>query len=265
MKFAKKIIRAALLIAVVILGQGQAMAQDRPLVVGTGSTFRPFGYLTPDNKHVGFDIDVITAIADAAKFKISIVSTPFGALIPGLNNGDRDIAISAMSITPQRMESVDFSNPYQLAHLVVLAGPSVPETKFSDFKNRRVGVGLGQTADTVVSELFGKTNPNLRRFENTPLLIEELLQGGIDAAVGDVSVMSFYLKSNPDKKLRVIRDAQFKDGYIGIAVKKGNKELLGRINAGLKQIIDNGQYAQIYKKWFDAAAPKLPDAIPKQM
>lgn len=238
-------------------------AQERTLIVGTGSTYRPFGFLTPDNKLIGFDVDVINAVAEAAKLKISIVSTPFGSLIPGLNNGDRDIAISAMTITPQRQESVDFSNPYQLAHLVVLASPSATENRFLDFKNRRVGVGLGQTADTVVSEAFGKTSPNIRRFENTPLLVEELLQGGIDAAIGDVSVMSFYLKSNPDKKLRVIKDAQFKDGYIGIAVKKGNQELLGRINGGLRQIIDNGQYAQIYKKWFDQAAPKLSDLTPK--
>lgn len=248
---------------VTALSASCVIAQERTLIVGTGSTYRPFGFLTPDNKLIGFDVDVITAVADAAKLKISIVSTPFGALIPGLNNGDRDIAISAMTITPQRQESVDFSNPYQLAHLVVLASPSATESKFLDFKNRRIGVGLGQTADTVVSEAFGKTSPNIRRFENTPLLIEELLQGGIDAAVGDVSVMSFYLKSNPDKKLRVIRDAQFKEGYIGMAVKKGNRELLGRLNGGLKQIIDNGQYAQIYKKWFDQNPPKLPDSIPK--
>ena len=242
---------------------GNTHAQDRALIVGTGSTYRPFGFLTPDNKHIGFDVDVINAIADAAKFKINIVSTPFGALIPGLNNGDRDIAISAMTITPQRMEAVDFSNPYQLAHLVVLAGPGATENDFSDFKNRRVGVGLGQTADTVVSELFGKTSSNIRRFENTPLLVEELLQGGIDAAVGDVSVMGFYLKSNPDKKLRMLRDARFKEGYIGIAVKKGNAPLLAKINTGLRQIIDNGTYAQIHRKWFDQAPPTLPNSIPK--
>jgi polar amino acid transport system substrate-binding protein len=245
------------------LAVSPVLAEERAMVVGTGSTYRPFGYLTPDNKHIGFDVDIITAVAEAANFKINIVSTPFGALIPGLNNGDRDIVISAMTITPQRMESVDFSNPYQLVYLVALAGPGVVETNLADLKNRRVGVGLGQTADTAVSEAFGKTNPNIRRFENTPLLVEELLQGGVDVAVGDVSVMSFYLKSNPDKKLRIIRDARFKEAYVGIAVKKGNKDLLAKINAGLKQITDNGKYAQIYRKWFDQTAPKLPDTPPK--
>jgi len=241
-----------------------ALSQDRALVVGTGSTYRPFGFLAPDNKHIGFDVDIITAVSEAAGFKINIVSTPFGALIPGLNNGDRDIAISAMTITPQRMESVDFSSPYQVAHLVVLAAPTATETNIADFKNRRVGVGLGQTADTAVSELFGKTSPNIRRFENTPLLVEELLQGGIDAAVGDVSVMGYYMKTNPDRKLRMLTDARFKESYIGIAVKKGNKDLLGKINTGLRTIVANGKYAQIYKKWFDTPVPKLPEAMPKQ-
>ena len=246
-----------------MMGCAFAQSADRTLIVGTGSTFRPFGYLTPDNKHIGFDIDVITAVAEAAKFKINIVSTPFGALIPGLNNGDRDIAISAMTITPQRLEVVDFSSPYQIAHLVVLTTPDSKENNLADFRTKRIGVGLGQTADTAVSEVFGKTSPNIRRFENTPLLIEELLQGGIDGAVGDVSVMSFYMKTNAEKKLRIVRDAQFKDNFMGIAVKKGNNELLVKVNAGLKQIIDNGKYAAIFRKWFDVSVPKLPDTLPK--
>jgi len=250
-------------LAAILLNVAFAQSPDRALIVGTGSTFRPFGYLTPDNKHIGFDIDVITAVAEAAKLKISIVSTPFGALIPGLNNGDRDIVISAMTITPQRLEAIDFSRPYQLAHLVVLTTPNSQEKNLADFKTKRVGVGLGQTADTAVSEAFGKTSPNIRRFENTPLLIEELLQGGIDAAVGDVSVMGFYMKTNAEKKLRLVSDAQFKENFLGIAVKKGNQELLTKINFGLKQIIDNGKYADIFRKWFDAPVPKLPDTLPK--
>ena len=262
MKLLKKLVTGALLVVATVAPT--AWSQDRPLVVGTGSTYRPFGFLSPDNKHIGFDVDIISAVAEAAGFKINIVSTPFGALIPGLNNGDRDIAISAMTITPQRMEAVDFSAPYQIAHLVVLAGATAPETNIADFKNRRVGVGLGQTADTAISELFGKTSPNIRRFENTPLLVEELLQGGIDAAVGDVSVMGYYLKTNPDRKLRMLTDSRFKESYIGIAVKKGNKELLAKINGGLRKVIDSGKYAQIYRKWFDTPVPKLPESIPKQ-
>lgn len=255
--------KIALLLMSFCLLPTMAQSEDRTLIVGTGSTYRPFGYLTPDNKLIGFDVDVINAIAEAAKLKVNIVSTPFGALIPGLNNGDRDIVISAMTITPQRQEVVDFSSPYQVAQLVVLASPTATESKLADFKTRRVGVGLGQTSDTLVSELFGKTSSNIRRFENTPLLVEELLQGGIDAAVGDISVMSFYLKSNPEKKLRILKDERFKENYLGIAVKKGNKELLVKINGGLKQIMDDGKYAAIVRKWFDIPAPKLPDTVPK--
>ena len=68
MQFSKVILSLGLALACL-----SGAAQDRVLTVGTGSTFRPFGYLTPDNKHVGFDIDVITAIAEAGKFKINIV------------------------------------------------------------------------------------------------------------------------------------------------------------------------------------------------
>lgn len=243
-----------------VLAQAPA---DRVLVVATGSTFRPFGFLTPDNRHVGFDVDVITAVAAAAGLRIRLVSAPFGALIPGLNNGDHDVAISAMTITPQRQESVSFSNPYQLAQLVILTAADATGRELSDFRGRRVGVGLGQTADTIVSEAFGKTSPDIRRFENTPLLIEELLQGGIDAAVGDVSVMSFHMKSNPGRKLRIVRDARFPQAWLGIAVKKGNDPLLARINGGLEKIVADGTHARIHRQWFDEAPPVLPKALPR--
>lgn len=243
-----------------------ALAQapaERTLVVATGSTFRPFGFLTPDNRHVGFDVDVINAVAAAAGLKVKIVSAPFGALIPGLNNGDHDVAISAMTITPQRQEAVSFSNPYQLAQLVILTAADATGRELSDFRGRRVGVGLGQTADAIVSEAFGKTSPDIRRFENTPLLIEELLQGGIDAAVGDVSVMSFQMKANPGRRLRIVRDARFPQAWLGIAVRKGNDALLARINAGLERIVADGTHARIHRQWFDEPPPALPKSLPR--
>lgn len=254
--------RQAIAGTVAILLMPEARAQDRVLVVGTGSTFRPFGFTTPDKKIVGFDIDLMNAIAARQGLRIRYESTPFSAIFPALENGDRDLAVAAITNTAQRRERADFSNPYMATQLVVLLRKGVQAATLADLRDRRVGVALNSTADTAVSEAFGRTSTQVRRFENTPLMLEELSQGGIDAAVGDVSVLTFYQRNNPDKRFRVMPDARFAQAYLGIAVKKGNKALLDRINAGLKQVIDSGEYADIHTKWFGTAPPLLPAVVP---
>ncbi len=244
------------------LASGLAAAQERVLVVGTGSTFRPFGFTTPDKKIFGFDIDIMNAIAARQRLRIRYESTPFSAIFPALENGDRDIVVAAITNTAQRRERADFSNPYMATQLAVLLRPGLQAANLAELRERRVGVALNSTADTAVSEAFGRTSANVRRFENTPLMLEELNQGGVDAAVGDVSVLSFYQRNNPEKRFKVLPDARFAQAYLGIAVKKGNKALLDRINTGLKAVIDSGEYVQIHLKWFGTAAPALPATVP---
>jgi len=253
---------AVALTALLLMSDPLVWAQDRVLVVGTGSTFRPFGFTTPDKKIVGFDIDIMNAVAAHQGLRIRYESTPFSAIFPALENGDRDIVVAAITNTPQRRERADFSNPYMAAQLVLLLRPGVQATSLADLKDRRVGVGLNSTADTAVSESFGRTSSSVRRFENTPLLLEELNQGGIDAAVGDVSVLTFYQRNNPEKRFKVMADIRFSQAYLGIAVKKGNSALLARINAGLKHVIESGEHARIHSKWFGTAPPPLPATAP---
>jgi polar amino acid transport system substrate-binding protein len=89
-------------------------------------------------------------------------------------------------------------------------------------------------------------------------MLQELAEDGIGAAVGDVGVVKYYIKSHPEKALKLVPDSKFQRQYFGIAVAKGNQELLGKINAGLKTIVADGTYAKIYATWFDNNVPTLP-------
>ena len=80
----------------------------------------------------------------------------------------------------------------------------------------------------------------------------------LSAAVGDVGVVKYYIKQHPEKQFKLVPDAKFERQYFGIAVAKGNSELLGKINAGLQKIVADGTYAKIYKTWFDDNVPTLP-------
>jgi len=121
---------------------------------------------------------------------------------------------------------------------------------------KKVGVVTGSTGDDIASREFGKTSPDIRRFESTPVVISELVNSGVDAAIGDNGVIAFRVQEH--KSLKTVADANFPKEYFGIVVKQGNKVLLDKLNAGLAAVKADGSYAQIYKQWFQAEAPALP-------
>ncbi|MFZ4835115.1 basic amino acid ABC transporter substrate-binding protein [Rouxiella sp. Mn2063] len=235
-----------------------AFAAQQTYVVGSGGTYRPFEYENDKQQLEGFDIDIIKAIAKAEDFNIKLVNTPWEGIFATLNSGDRDIIISGITITDKRQQMVDFSNPYFPAEqsIVVPAGSKVDSV--AALKGQKVGVVNSSTGDIVVSNELGKNSTDIKRFDNTPLMLQELSEEGIGAAVGDVGVVKYYIKSHPQKALKLVPDSKFERQYFGIAVAKGNTELLGKINAGLKTIIADGTYAKIYTNWFDANVPTLP-------
>ena len=228
-------------------------------VVGTGATYRPFEYETPQKELVGFDVDLMRAIAKAEGFDVKFINTPWEGIFATVDKGDRDIIMSGITITDKRREAVDFSKPYFLAHQLILTDKNTKIEKLTDLKKGNVAVVSGSAGDVAASEAFGKASTRIRRFDNTPLALEELNQGGVVAAIGDVGVLAFYARNNPDKHFNMTRDPNFKEQYFGIAVKKGNKALAEKINAGLDKVVKSGEYNKIYQKWFGTDAPKLPD------
>ena len=253
--FIKKLLLASC--AVIALGTSTAWAET--YVVGTGATYRPFEYETPKKELVGFDVDLMRAIAKAAGFDVKFINTPWEGIFATVDKGDRDIIMSGITITDKRKEAVDFSKPYFLAHQLILTQADTHVANLKELTKGNVAVVSGSAGDVAASDAFGKASTRIRRFDNTPLALEELNQGGVVAAIGDVGVLAFYARNNPDKKFNMTRDPSFKEQYFGIAVKKGNKALLEKINAGLDKVVASGEYNKIYQKWFGTDAPKLPN------
>ncbi len=254
--FLKKLLLASC--AVLAFTSAAAISAEQ-YVVGTGATYRPFEYETPTKELVGFDIDLMRAIAKAEGFEVKFVNTPWEGIFATVDKGDRDIIMSGITITEKRKMTVDFSKPYFLAHQLILTQKGDKIEKLGDLKKGNVAVVNGSAGDIAASAEFGKASTRIRRFDNTPLALEELSQGGVAAAIGDVGVLAFYVRNNPEKQFNMTRDPAFKEQYFGIAVKKGNQALLNKINSGLDKVIANGEYNEIYKKWFGTDAPKLPN------
>jgi polar amino acid transport system substrate-binding protein len=164
-------------------------ATEKVLLVGTDAAYAPFETETANKELTGFDIDLLKAVAEKAQLKVKFMNTPWEGLFTQLESGDRDILVSAITINEERKKQMDFSDPYFEA-VQLIAVPSSSKVKtFADLKGLKVGVQTGTTGDDIVSKLLGKTNANIKRFEGTPLAIQELQNGGVEAVVGGNGVV----------------------------------------------------------------------------
>jgi polar amino acid transport system substrate-binding protein len=225
----------------------------KAIVVGTDAAYAPFESQNEKGEIVGLTIDVVNAIAKKQGIEVKFVNTPWEGIFNALQQGDRDMLASSITITDERKQTMDFTDPYFDAHQLIAVKANSKVAKFDDLKKLKVGVQTGTTGDEAVTKLLGKASTAIKRFESTPLALKELEAGGVDAVVADNGVVINYVTNNPDAKFKTVNDKAFVPEQYGFAVKKGNTELLAKLNKGLGEIKADGTYAQIYAKYFGAA------------
>jgi polar amino acid transport system substrate-binding protein len=229
-----------------------APAPAKVYVVGTDAAYAPFESQNEKGEIVGFTIDMVNAAAAKAGVQVKFVNTPWEGIFNALQQGDRDMIASSVTITDERKQTMDFTNPYFDAVQLIAVKENSKIAKFADLKKAKVGVQTGTTGDEAVTKLLGKTSTNVKRFESTPLALKELEAGGVDAVVADNGVVIHYVANNPGGKFKTVSDKEFVPEQYGFAVKKGNAELLGKMNEGLAALKADGSYDTIYKKFFGA-------------
>ena len=237
------------------------VAAAKVYVVGTDAAYAPFESQNEKGEIVGFDIDVVKAVAQKAGFEVKFLNTPWEGIFNSVAQGDRDLLVSSITITPERQQTLDFSTPYFDAQQLIAVKTDSKIVKFTDLAKLKVGVQNGTTGDEVITKLQGKDSANIKRFESTPLAMKEMEGGGVDAVVADNGVVVHYVNNNPASKFKTLADTGFASEQYGIAVKKGNAELLDKINKGLAGIKEDGTYAKIYIQYF-GSAPAAAGATP---
>lgn len=225
--------------------------QAKVLKVVTEAAFAPFEFKESD-AFVGFDMDIIRAIAKAEGYTANISHMGFESLIPALLANRADCAIAGMSINNDRKKSVDFSTPYFDAGLIIAVQKNTAGiTTLNDLKGKKLAcqVGtIGADACNSVKALDPKTE--VRTFDSISEAFMELEKGGIDAVINDYAVTAYYIKTTGKDKTKMVGEIFSADDHYGIAVKKGNTAMLTMINDGLTKIKASGEYDQIHKKWF---------------
>ena len=234
-----------------------AAGEQKTYIVATDASYAPFEYMEGD-KVVGFSHDILEAAGAKEGIKFQFVNTPFEGIFANVEKGDSDVALASITITEERKQRVDFTDPYFEATQMIVTGDKGSDIKtFADLKTRNVSVQNGTTADLILQDLQGKDSQLIRRFETMPLAFKELSAGGVDATVGDNGVVQNFVANNPDVKYNMILDPSFPKEQYGFALRKNrNDDLRERINKGLAAIKADGTYAQIEAKWFNKTEAK---------
>ena len=235
----------------------------RVYVVGTDAAYAPFEFQNEKGEIVGFTVDVLSAVAAKAGIDIKFVNTPWEGIFNALQQGDRDILASSITITDERKQTMDFSDPYFDSVQLIAVKTNSKIKKFADLKKLNVGVQIGTTGDEVLTKLQGKTSTHIKRFESNPLALKELEAGGVDAVVADNGVIANYVANNPGGKFKTVSDKNFVPEQYGFAVKKGNSELLAKLNEGIAAIKGDGTYEAIYAKYFGEPSGAPASAVSK--
>ena len=198
---------------------GQAADEDLPLLVaGMDAAYPPFGFKdSKTGEFVGFDVDIIRAIGRTAGFSVKVENIPFDGLIPALKTQTIDIAINDIGITAERAKSVDFSDRYYIAGMGIV-------------------VAKGYQGIQSAKDLEGKR-------------LLELINNGVDAVLNDIPTNDYYAVTAGAGKVDSLSISLAAED-LGIAVKKGRKDLLEKINKGLASLKASGEFTAIYKKWF---------------
>ena len=261
----QKTLSAALAAALLLAGcshenaqQNAASAQTgaaQEYIVATDAAYAPLEYMEGEQV-VGFSRDILAAAGEKEGIKFNFVNTPFEGIFANVQKGDSDVALASITITDERKQIVDFTDPYfEATQMIVTADKGSDIKSFADLKTRSVSVQNGTTADLILQDLQGKDSKLIRRFENMPLAFKELAAGGVDATVGDNGVVQYFVANNPGVKYNMFVDPPFPKEQYGFALKKGrNDGLREKINKGLAAIKADGTYAKIEQKWFDKGA-----------
>lgn len=217
------------------------------LVMATNAEFPPYEY-HDGGEIVGIDVEIAKAIADKLGMELEIEDVAFDSIIPEITSGKADMGLAGMTVTEDRKISVDFSDTYAKASQMIIVKEDSAIAGPDDLKGVVVGVQLGTTGDIYVSDLEAE-GTTVERYNKGFEAVQALSQGKIDAVVIDGEPAKTFVAET--EGIKMLEEAFTEEEY-AIAVKKGNTELLDKINGALSELKSEGVLDEIVAKYITA-------------
>jgi len=239
------------LIAILIMGLLASCNQKSDaLVVATDPAFPPFEYIDEESKEIiGFDIDLMNAIAEKADLDIVYQNVAWDPLLAGMADCQYDMSISAMTITAERAKQFSFSDPYINAGQIVtvqIDNDTINGTE--ELVGKTVGAQIGTTGSMEIEAI---TDTTLKVYDTYELAFLDLVNGQVDAVVADYPLAVAFVSQYSDR-LKTVGDV-FTDENYGVAFCMGNTELISKVNEALAELKDEGFIEELIEKWYTSA------------
>ncbi|SDY81363.1 transporter substrate-binding domain-containing protein [Citreimonas salinaria] len=234
------------------IGVGLALAgaaQAQSVQVATDPSFVPFEMMDPETGEMtGFDMELIRELADRAGFEVDINTMDFNGIIPAVQTGNVDIAIAGITITDERDQVVDFSDPYYDSGLQILvaAGNDEIET-IEDLEGMTIGTKVGSTSFDYLTERFGD-DATITPYPGSSDMYLALMGGNVDAVFYDAPNVAYFAKTRGEGRVKVVGPLYEGQQY-GIAFPEGS-DLVAPVNEALAAMREDGTYDEIYSNWF---------------
>lgn len=233
-----------------------AQADEGSLRIGIEAAYPPFAYRTPEGELAGFDYDIGNALCAQMKVKCQWVIQEFDGMIPSLKVRKIDAVLSSMSITEDRLKSVDFTDKYYHTpgKFAMKAGSQITDP-VHDLKGKKLGVQRASTYDRFATEQLESAGVEVLRYASQNEAFLDLVAGRLDATLADiVNTEVSFIKTPAGQGFALvgpdISDPRYFGRGAGIAVRKGDHANLARLNAAIAAIRANGTYQQVQSKYF---------------
>ena len=244
-------IRRAVVVALVGLGLSAASVAQQTVRVASTPTGVPFTFLdTKTNQISGIMVDLMKAIGKDQGFAIEVTPMTFSTLIAALQAGKADVIAAAMYITPTRQEVVDFSDPiYTYGEGVFVAAKDTKDYRtMEDLKGETVGVQIGTAYVKPLTD--SGLYKEIKVYDTIPDIIRDVNVGRIKAGFADFPIVAYQLAQGGYPETRLAKNYKpVLTGSVGIAVKKGDKAMLDKVNASLRKFKGDGTIDRILATW----------------
>ncbi len=218
------------------------------LRVVTDPSFVPFEMMDQETgEMIGFDMDIIAEVAERAGFDYDLNTMDFNGIIPALQTGNVDIAIAGITITEERGQIVDFSDPYYDSGLRILVREGDDVQEMSDLEGKKVGTKIGSTSYDYLMKTL-EEDDGVTPYPGSSDMYMALMSRAIDAVFYDAPNVGYFASTRGEGQVKTVGPLYEGQQY-GIALKKGS-EWVGPVNEALAEIKADGTYKTIYEKWF---------------
>ncbi|MGB1950557.1 MAG: transporter substrate-binding domain-containing protein [Marinobacter sp.] len=219
------------------------------LRVVTDPSFVPFEMMDPETgEMIGFDMEIIAEVAERAGFEYDLNTMDFNGIIPALQTGNVDIAIAGITITEERQQIVDFSDPYYDSGLRVLVRVDNDEVEeLADLEGKKIGTKIGSTSYDYLMKSLDE-NDGVTPYPGSSDMYMALMSRSVDAVFYDAPNVGYFASTKGEGKVKTVGKLYEGQQY-GIALKKGSEWVEG-VNEALAAMKEDGTYKEIYEKWF---------------